>query len=139
MNKNKKTYKPEDCRRFEECSAPLCPLDENLRKRVWFADEAICRSKDHGSGMQWIVSQKKIMKKSTDKDTCYTPEMLDRHFIVKKGIVGVDPDSKDFPGAVRKWIQQRPEIDPGQTKIKQLRAGIMREKYLSEQGVNAMT
>jgi hypothetical protein len=134
-----KANKPEDCRRFEECSAPLCPLDENLRKRVWFADEPICRSKNHGGGRQWMVSQRKVKKKSADPTTCYTLEMLDRHFIVKKGIVGVDPDSKDFPGAVRKWIQQRPEIDPGQTKERQLRAGIMRKKYLSEQGVNAMT
>ena len=138
MNKNKMTYKPEDCRTFEECSVPLCPLDEDLYNRTWFADEPICRSKSHGSGMQWMISQRKICKKSTDKETCYTAEMLDRHFMVKKGINGVDPDSKDFPGAVRKWIQQRPGIDPGQTKKRQLRTGIMRKKQLSEQGVNVM-
>ena len=137
MNKNK-THKPEDCRTFEECSAPLCPLDENLYERTWFPDEPICRSKNHGSGMQWMISQRKVRKKSADSTTCYTLRMLDRNFVVKKGIKGVEPDSKDFPDAVRKWIRERPEIDPGQTKKRQLRTGIMRKKQLSEQGVKVM-
>lgn len=35
---------------------------------------------------------------SAEMETCYNVEMLDRHFVVKKGIVGVDSDSKDFEG-----------------------------------------
>ena len=138
MNKNKMTYKPEDCRMFGKCSAPLCPLDPGSYKRLWFADEPICTSKKNGSGLKWMVSQRKIKKKSADPTTCYTLGMLDRHFVVKKGIVGVDPDSKNFQNDVKKWMRQRPEIDPEQTRKRQLRAGIMRKKHASEQGVNVM-
>lgn len=33
---------PEDCPKFLTCSAPICPLDSNFRKRVHLERERIC-------------------------------------------------------------------------------------------------
>ena len=62
-------FKPEVlCNRFQECSAPLCPLDPNLKDRCWYHDEEICRSRKHGSGVRWIKKQRSIVKRKTK---CY--------------------------------------------------------------------
>ena len=50
------------CNRFEKCSAPLCPLDENVKKRCWYSDEEICRSRKHGN-RRWVKKQKNIVKR----------------------------------------------------------------------------
>jgi hypothetical protein len=34
--------KLEDCPKFEHCSAPLCPLDEDLEKRSHLPGERVC-------------------------------------------------------------------------------------------------
>jgi len=33
---------PEQCTRFQKCSAPICPLDNNWRTRVHYKGERIC-------------------------------------------------------------------------------------------------
>ena len=34
---------PESCPKFENCSAPLCPLDAGLEHRVYCKGEAVCK------------------------------------------------------------------------------------------------
>ncbi len=32
-----------DCVKFEQCNAPICPLDPDWGERVWYGNEGICR------------------------------------------------------------------------------------------------
>ena len=54
----------EQCRLYSECDAPLCPLDSNLNKRIWYADEAVCKSRIFGKH-RWIKKQRSINKRQT--------------------------------------------------------------------------
>ncbi len=49
---------------FKACSAPLCPLDTDLNRRIWYADEAICKSRIFGQH-RWIRKQRSIRKNQT--------------------------------------------------------------------------
>ena len=53
-----------DCPQFEKCDAMLCPLDPDIEKRVWFADEPVCSSHKHGRH-RWIRKQRSIRKRKT--------------------------------------------------------------------------
>lgn len=35
-------YTPEDCPKFDRCSAPICPLDQACAERVYRRDETVC-------------------------------------------------------------------------------------------------
>jgi len=35
-----------ECPYFDSCNAPICPLDENKGKAIWYSDEAICKNRD---------------------------------------------------------------------------------------------
>jgi hypothetical protein len=37
-----RNFTPKDCPKFDKCNAPLCPLDQDLYKRVMQGDEAVC-------------------------------------------------------------------------------------------------
>ena len=50
------------CNRFEQCGAPLCPLDENVDKRCWYSDEDVCLSRKHRN-KRWVRKQKKIVQR----------------------------------------------------------------------------
>lgn len=56
--------KPEDCNRFDVCSANLCPLDAGLSLSIWYADEAICKSRTHGNH-RWVKKQRSIQRRQT--------------------------------------------------------------------------
>ena len=131
-----KTYSYEDCGQFETCNAPMCPLDPELSRKVWFPDEKICTSKKFGPGLKWIENQRKIKKKKSDSTLCFTLGMLDRPFIIKKGIVGVSPDSKDFAGDVMKWIRNRPTITDAQANKMKARGRALYQKSVSDQALN---
>lgn len=54
----------EQCQLFIECGAPLCPIDDDLNKRLWYADEEICRSRIFGRH-RWIKKQRSIKRRQT--------------------------------------------------------------------------
>ena len=58
------SMKMTDCPSYNRCSAPLCPLDPNLKVRIWFTDEDIC-SGSSGSGKRWIKKQRSIVRRKT--------------------------------------------------------------------------
>ena len=53
---------PKECPKFDTCSAPLCPLDPELKKRIWYWDEPICKNKKFQK-LRWIKKQKSIQKR----------------------------------------------------------------------------
>ena len=92
------------CTLFENCHAPLCPLDPASLKGVWYADEEICRSRAYAN-LPWIRGQRKIGRVRVKG--YFTLEMLRRNCIVKKGIAGLDSDSEEEP-QLRRWFADHP-------------------------------
>jgi len=86
----------EKCPFFNSCNAPICPLDENKEKVIWYSDEAICKNRDF-SNLDFIKTQKKISKLNKKYEVIgfFTFKMLNRSLIVKKGLEGLNEDS-DF-------------------------------------------
>ena len=63
-------FMSDQCRHFDSCSASLCPFDsEHLKVGLWYPEEEICRLKKIPD---WIKQQKKIAKKTKEKDTIIT-------------------------------------------------------------------
>jgi hypothetical protein len=80
-----------DCRYFDGCSAPLCPRDEGVAERTWFADEDVCRLADVP---EWVKRQRKIARKAAP-DGYFTLAMLRHDCRIPQGMKGVDPDGTD--------------------------------------------
>lgn len=107
----------EMCPKFETCSAPICPLDQDKKTYIWYPDEEICRRKDFANE-QYIKTQKKLKKKA-NVNTYFTYKMLNRNFIVRKNIKGLNPDiieGKNYDNLLRnerkyenKWLDDHPE------------------------------
>lgn len=94
-----------ECRRFEGCSAPLCPMDaESLKNGIWYPDEDICPLND-SSRLLWVRNQKKIAKRC--RDGYFNIRMLDHSCIIKRGITGIDPDLDD-DAQTKKWLKGHP-------------------------------
>ena len=95
-----------DCPRFEDCSATLCPLADNLQHLIWYpGDEDICRRRDFQT-LDWIKKQKAIAKTHAPNDRYFTVEMLEAIRQVRKGIEGISPDQllEQAKKAERKWL-----------------------------------
>ena len=105
MNKVEK-FRSDQCRYFNSCSAPLCPSDaKHLKIEAWYPDEEICRLK---TVPNWIKIQKKIAKKTKDKNTYYTYEMLNRNCKVGSGMTGLNPDKPEKP-QLTAWLKKHPQ------------------------------
>ena len=97
-----------DCKYFRVCGAPMCPMDEKLQNRVWYPSEEICRNREY-LNLQLIKTQKKIAKKTRNKDGYYTFEMLNRNIRVTAAIKGLDPNKEDEVEKKR-WFKIHPPI-----------------------------
>ncbi len=106
--------KPEDCKFFSNCSASLCPLDPEIKNKIWLSEETeteeICRNPDF-SNMQFIITQKKIKKvrkrSNKERDDYFTYEMLDRNIVIKSGIKGIPLDPPDTIKNSEKWYRSK--------------------------------
>lgn len=116
MNITDKT-KSYQCRHFDSCSASLCPLDpEHLKVEIWYPDEEICKLR---TVPNWVRIQRKIAKKTKDKNTYYTYEMLNRNCRIGRGMVGLNPDKSEEP-QLKDWLKKHPQkktISEKQKKI----------------------
>lgn len=56
--------KMESCPSFISCSAPLCPLDDDIDLRMWYDDEDVCISQIYGKH-RWIKKQRSIVRRRT--------------------------------------------------------------------------
>ena len=94
-----------ECRLFETCEAPLCPLQENAIKHgVWYADENICRARKFQS-LPWVKKQKRIAKlRLTAEDGFFSVKMLESLNRTTKSLKAGDPDDFDSEA---KWLKQR--------------------------------
>jgi hypothetical protein len=95
----------EQCPRFENCGAVLCPLDaERLQIVAWYPDDEICKKIPVPD---WVRMQRKVAKKAKDIDRYFTYNMLKRNCKVAKGIVGLDPNKDELP-QLNRWFRMHP-------------------------------
>ena len=120
------------CTLFENCLAPLCPLDTVSLKGIWYPDEEICRSRSQG-GRPWIRSQRRIAKVASHGAGYFTIEMLSRLVVIRKGITGLDPDLSE-EAQLRAWFHKRPERREPSTKGQASRALHLRKFSFRKKG-----
>ena len=78
------------CLSWSECSATICPLVPDAG--IWYAGEAVCRSRKHGVGLRWLRVQRRIARLE-HVDGGFVVEDLDRIKKVRAGITGTNPDA----------------------------------------------
>lgn len=93
----------ERCKRFNICSAALCPLDPHPR-RYWYADTEICGKR--GNVPKWIQTQKRIQAVNPDPHCYYTQLMLESITTVRRDISGIIAVGYD-KGLESVWIERR--------------------------------
>jgi len=82
----------EDCPRFNDCEAPLCPLDKiSLRAGIWYSDQEICKSQKFAS-LRWIKRQKRIVKRGISPDRLFTVSMLESSRRIQRGTSELNPE-----------------------------------------------
>ena len=98
-----------DCKYYDGCSAPLCPMlsDDENRKGLWYpAVEEICKLKKNLPS--WVKQQKKVAAKiQPENDGDYFKlDMLKVSFRVTKQVKGLDPDLfiEDEPKQLKAWF-----------------------------------
>jgi hypothetical protein len=114
------------CKYFEDCSAPMCPLDTGASTKVWFAGEPVCGLHDVP---EWVKRQRKIAKTGVNEKAGYfTLPMLAHHCIIGKKICGIDPDGTDVErkNSVKDWLNTHPPIKKKTDGEKQKLAARMR-------------
>ena len=126
---------PQDCKYFHNCSANLCPLDLEISKRIWIPSEndtdEICRNSEF-SNLQFIKTQKKIRRtlrnRKQERDDYFTYEMLNRNFIVRPGIRGIQSDPPEnvknsmawYAKKEKAWLKRHPERKLSKDDIEKL-------------------
>lgn len=97
-----------ECRHFEYCSAPLCPMDPgSLEHCAWFPDEEICRRQP---ALDWIKVQKKLAKRMTFNNGCFTYSMLNQGCMLQKGTKGIDPEKGPIHKQEAAWLEKHPPL-----------------------------
>jgi hypothetical protein len=101
-----------DCAYFDGCSAPLCPRDEGIAERAWFADEDICRL---AAVPEWVKRQRKVSRQAalgSSPSGYFTLAMLKQDCRICKGIKGIESDGTDQERAAGEtaWFKAHPVI-----------------------------
>ena len=104
LEKSRGLWGPEDCESFVGCKAPLCPMDPDAEKGLWYPDEPICRAEQFQE-LVWVARQRDIHKLLGRKsETLFTPQMLRSIKTVEPGLQGADPSDRN---AEKHWLDQR--------------------------------
>lgn len=95
-----------DCKKFETCSAPLCPFDKN-KNYVWYPDEDIC-SRALSKNFPWLRKQKRMQRKGMNIDNgAFTRLMLKcENFKMTSKLFGLSM-GKDWKLEESEWIKLR--------------------------------
>ena len=125
-----KTTPIEDCPSFSGCTAPLCPLGENLAYAIFYPDEPICTSRKFRQ--PWVRTQRRIARRTKcNVDLGYfTAEMLGSITAVTSAIKGINPE---FNASVDVWVGQRGKVK-NQYKLKDVRTPMKKNREAERQG-----
>ncbi|MEM3908032.1 MAG: hypothetical protein QXZ17_14440 [Nitrososphaerota archaeon] len=110
--------KPIDCPLYNKCECPLCPLEDNPVS-VWYSEDDICKNPQ----FQVVTNSMKKLKRKGAQGY-FTLKMLNRDFIVRKGIQGIDPDlpssiknpEKEYQRREELWLKRHPELSDEKKK-----------------------
>jgi hypothetical protein len=128
----------ENCKYFDGCSAPVCPMDAGAAKTAWFAGEDVCRL--HGV-TEWVKQQRKIAKTGADETAgCFTLPMLERRYVIGKKITGIDPDGteEEREEAEKNWLDRHPPIKPKSNEEREKLAARMRTCRAKPEGYSVL-
>ena len=133
-----KTETMYECKNFQRCSAPICPLDKNKNQRIWYSNEAICMRTDF-SKLQFIKTQRKIKRKQAKG--FFTYKMLDKNYVVRKGIKGLNPESniKKTNKLESNWLSEhkgRPKLSKKQIEQLKERMKTIQQKRAEKSASN---
>jgi hypothetical protein len=120
-----------ECKYFDGCSAPLCPKDEEVVDRTWFADEDMCRLADVS---EWVKRQRKVSKKAA-LGGYFTVAMLKQDCHISKGVKGIDPDGTDKERAAGEaaWLKAHPVMTAENREIKRV-MGLKNKGFINGKG-----
>ena len=92
------------CTLYENCIAPLCPLDQSSLGGIWYPDEEICRSRTQGNP-PWMKAQRKLSRVAAGG--YFTVEMLNRLVVIRRDHRprSEHPEEQQL----RAWFQKRGE------------------------------
>jgi len=114
----------EECKMYEVCEAPFCPLEPNSLI-IWYAGEEICRDRDH-KNLPWVQAQRKLAK--VDAAGYFTLEMLNRNCIIKTGMLGLDPDKEERP-QLQLWLKNHPPKQEITDEDREKRRELMKKNF----------
>jgi hypothetical protein len=119
------------CKYFDGCSAPLCPQDEGIADRTWFADEDICRLADVPD---WVKRQRKVSRQAAP-DGYFNLAMLCHDCRIRKGMKGIDPDGTDKERAADEaaWFKEHPAIS-AEERERNRGIGLKNKRFLDGDG-----
>jgi len=102
-----KTTPIKDCPSFSGCSAPLCPLADNLEYCAWYADEPICTSLKFRQ--PWVRVQRRIARRTKCNVAVgyFTAKMLESITRVTPAIKGINPK---FDASEDAWVGGRVKV-----------------------------
>lgn len=124
-----------DCKHYDYCSAPLCPMlsDEENLKGLWYpkVEEICCRRKDLPA---WVKQQRKIERKVSAQNQIYyfTLDMLKVPFRVAETVRGIDSDLLDEERQIQSWRKRykggrERKLSPSQREKKRRAADLARK------------
>jgi hypothetical protein len=117
-----------DCKYFEACDCPLCPLGSD--KPVWYPGESVCRRE----GMpDWVARQRKVSRKVTAAGF-WTKAMFEHDCKLYANIEGIDAETLtvNIPKAVENWKAKHPAITE-ETRAKRSETGKKNRVFLNAQ------
>ncbi|MGC9123594.1 MAG: hypothetical protein ACP5IB_05960 [Thermoplasmata archaeon] len=123
----------EKCPYFGSCNAPICPLDPDIERAVWYPNEEICKNKEFNN-LNFIINQKKIafLNKKHEVQGTFTYNMLNRTLKIYKNIKGINEDLplENFVESENAWIRKHKGLSK-KTKLKLL-SNLVKEKNRSK-------
>jgi hypothetical protein len=112
MNPGTSKGEPKSCPLYARCECPLCPLSTDSNQ-VWYSEDEVCKNPQ----FKVITNSMKKLKRKGGQGY-FTLEMLNKDFIVRKGIEGIDPDIPDtvkdplreYQRREKAWLRKHPAI-----------------------------
>ena len=124
MPKKRVRSEREECKMYEVCEAPFCPLELNSLT-IWYAGEEICRERENKS-LPWVQAQRKLAKvKATGY---FTLEMLKQECFIKAGIQGLDPDKEERP-QLQLWFKNHQQKQKISDEDRAQRRDLMKKNF----------
>ena len=74
---------PKECKYYDKCAAPLCPLDELIDNYEWTQEDEVCINSEF-QNLKFIKTQRTIHNKRTVVEGSFTRAQLKNEYSPKK-------------------------------------------------------